>query len=58
VPDHTKIETFRSRLTAETQRALANLISQHAVKLNYANPQELDIDSTIQEANITNTQTT
>jgi len=24
VPDHTKIETFRSRLTAETQRKLAN----------------------------------
>ena len=53
VPDHTKIETFRSRLTPETQRKLANLISQQAVRLGYANPAELDVDSTIQEANIT-----
>ena len=51
-PDHTKIEAFRSRLTAEAQRKLANLISQQAVKLNYANPTKLDIDSTVQEANI------
>lgn len=51
-PDHTKIEAFRSRIRSETQCRLANLISQHAVKLGYANPAELDIDSTIQEANI------
>lgn len=51
-PDYTKIETFRSRLTAETQRKLANMISQQAVELGYANPTMLDIDSTIQEANI------
>lgn len=51
-PDHTKIETFRSRLTAKTQRALANLISQQAVRLGYANPTMLDVDSTVQEANI------
>lgn len=51
-PDHTKIESFRSRLSPETQRRLANLITQHAVTLNYANPTELDIDSTVQEANI------
>jgi transposase, IS5 family len=52
VPDHTKIETFRSRLSPETQRAIANIISQQAVRLGYANPSELDIDSTVQEANI------
>lgn len=52
VPDHTKIEAFRSRLSAETQRQLANLMSQQAVRLGYANPAELDVDSTIQEANI------
>lgn len=52
VPDHTKIEEFRSRLLPETQRQLANLISVHAVKLNYANPKAIDIDSTVQEANI------
>ncbi|AMV13941.1 transposase [Legionella pneumophila serogroup 1] len=51
-PDHIKIEAFRSRLTAETQRRLANLISQQAVRLQYANPSELDVDSTVQEANI------
>jgi len=42
-PDHTKIETFRSRLSAETQRQLANLISQQATKLGYANPAEFDV---------------
>ena len=51
-PDHTKIETFRSRLSAETQRKLANLMSQQAVRLGYANPAEFDVDSTVQEANI------
>ncbi|STX81236.1 transposase IS4 [Legionella busanensis] len=52
VPDHTKIEAFRSRLSPETQRAIANIISQQAVRLGYANPSELDIDSTVQKANI------
>ncbi|STO91754.1 transposase [Fluoribacter dumoffii] len=52
IPDHTKIEAFRSRLSAETQRKLANLISQQAVKLKFANPEELDVDSAVQEANI------
>ena len=28
IPDHTKIETFRSRLTSETQRDLANMMIQ------------------------------
>lgn len=51
-PDHTKIETFRSRLSAETQRQLANIISRQATRLGYANPAEFDVDSTVQEANI------
>lgn len=51
-PDHTKIEAFRSRLTPETQRQLANQLAVHAVKLNYACPTQLDVDSTVQEANI------
>lgn len=51
-PDHTKIEAFRSRLTAETQRTLANMMSRQAVQLGYANPAELDVDSTVQSANI------
>lgn len=52
-PDHTKIEKFRSRLQPETQRQLANLIVQTAVKSGFASADQLDIDSTIQEANLT-----
>lgn len=54
-PDHTKIEEFRSRLLPETQRKLANFITTHAAKTNYACPTEVDIDSTVQEANISPT---
>jgi len=53
VPDHTKIEEFRSRLSPETQRQLANLIAGHAVKIGIADAKDLDIDSTVQEANMT-----
>src|SRR5262249_10935185 len=52
VPDHTKIEKFRSRLSQETQRQLANKITQHAVKLGYGKANEVDVDSTVQEANM------
>lgn len=52
VPDHTKIEEFRSRLSPETQKTVANLMAQNAVKLGFADPSEIDIDSTIQEANM------
>ena len=52
VPDHTKIEAFRSRLSPETQKIVANLIAKNAVKLGFADPGEIDIDSTIQEANM------
>lgn len=51
-PDHTKIEEFRNRLSPETQRMLANIISKEAVKLGFADPSEVDFDSTVQEANI------
>jgi len=53
VPDHTKIEEFRSRLSPETHRQLANLITIHAVKMGIADAKDLDIDSTVQEANMT-----
>lgn len=52
VPDHTKIEDFRSRLSSETQRQLANHLAVLGSRFNYANPSELDIDSTVQEANM------
>ena len=51
--DHTKIQKFRSRLGPETQRQLANKIAKHAVDLGIADPKDVDIDSTIQEANMT-----
>jgi hypothetical protein len=51
-PDHTKIEAFRSRLSPETQRQLANQVAVWATKLGFADPSKMDIDSTIQEANI------
>jgi len=52
VPDHTKIEKFRSRLSEETQQSLANLMTKQAVKLGFADPSNVDIDSTVQEANM------
>jgi transposase, IS5 family len=51
-PDHTKIETFRSRLSPETQRQVANHVAVWATALGFADPSKMDIDSTIQEANI------
>jgi IS5 family transposase len=51
-PDHTKIEEFRSRLSPETQRILANEMAKVAVGLGFGDPREADFDSTVQEANI------
>lgn len=51
-PDHTKIEEFRSRLSLETQRSLANTLTQVAVKFGFGDPSKADFDSTVQEANI------
>jgi len=51
-PDHTKVQEFRSRLSAETQRTLANEMAKIAVGLGFADPSETDFDSTVQEANI------
>jgi len=52
VPDHTKIEEFRSRLSEEPQKSLANLMVKQAVVLGFADPSHIDIDSTVQEANM------
>lgn len=51
-PDHTKIEQFRSRLSPETQRVIANQLVVWARDLGFADPAVMDIDSTIQEANM------
>src|SRR5499433_3273901 len=51
-PDHTKIAAFRSRLSPETQRHVANAVAVWATPLGFADPATMDIDSTVQEANI------
>lgn len=51
-PDHTKIEEFRSRLSPEVQQKLANHLTTVATRLGFANANKLDIDSTVQEANM------
>jgi transposase, IS5 family len=51
-PDHTKIEAFRSRLSPETQRQVANQVAVWATELGFADPSKMDVDSTIQKANI------
>lgn len=44
IPDHTKIEAFRSRL--------ANQVAVWAMELGFADSSKMAIDATIQEANI------
>ena len=51
-PDHTKVEEFRNRLQPETQRQLVNQVLKLAVASGYAKPSRMDVDSTVQEANI------
>lgn len=51
-PDHTKIEEFRSRLAPATQKKLSNEIAKQAVSLGFADASHIDIDSTVQEANM------
>ena len=51
-PDHTKIETFRNRLSPETYLKIIDYILNLAVGLGLGNPKHVDIDSTVQEANI------
>src|SRR5262249_38900755 len=52
VPDHTKIEACRSRLLPETQRHVATAVAVWATPLGFADPATMDIDATVQEANI------
>lgn len=51
-PDHTKIETFRNRLSSETHRKIGDYIITLARDLGFADPSWLVVDSTVQEANI------
>jgi len=51
-PDHTKIEELRNRLSAETHRAIGQYVVAVAQRRGFADPTWMDVDSTVQEANI------
>jgi IS5 family transposase len=51
-PDHTKIAEVRSRLSPETQRHVANAVAVRATCPGFADPTTMDIDATVQAANI------
>jgi hypothetical protein len=51
-PDHTKIEDFRNRLSSETTRLLVVEILKQAHLLGLVRLDSIDIDSTVQEANM------
>ena len=51
-PHHTKIEEFRNRFSVETHRNIGNYVLTLAQELGFADPSWMDIDSTIQEANM------
>lgn len=51
-PDHTKIEEFRNRLNPETHKFLGDFVLKTAHKLGFSDPSWMDVDSTVQEANM------
>jgi len=52
VPDATKIEEFRNRLSPSTQHAIGELVLMCAKAAKFTNAKWMDVDSTVQEANI------
>ena len=51
-PDHTAIEKFRRRLSAGTTKTMGDYVVAEAVKLGFTSAEWVDLDSTVQEANI------
>jgi IS5 family transposase len=51
-PDHTKIEELRNRLTPATHRAIGDYVLRVAHRFGFADASWMDVDSTVQEANI------
>src|SRR5438445_681606 len=51
-PDHTKIEAFRNRLSPDTHHAIGHYVLQVARQQGFADASWMDVDSTVQEANI------
>jgi transposase, IS5 family len=50
--DPTKIEAFRNRLSPETHNAIGHYVLQVARQQGFADASWMDVDSTVQEANI------
>lgn len=51
-PDHTKIEEFRNRLSPETHQKIGHYVLTVAQAEGFADASWMDIDSTVQEANM------
>jgi len=51
-PDHTKVEEFRNRLSPETHQRIGVFVVKVAREMGFADPSWMDVDSTVQEANI------
>lgn len=51
-PDHTKIEKFRNRFSPQTHHAIGEVVLKIAKKAGFTNSDWMDVDSTVQEANI------
>lgn len=51
-PDHTKLEELRNRLSPETHRAIGEYVLRVAQESGFADASWMDVDSTVQEANI------
>jgi IS5 family transposase len=50
--DHSAYVKFRNRISAETANKLTHSIVKVAHKRGFTNPEKMDLDSTVQEANI------
>ena len=51
-PDHTKIQALRNRLAPDTHRAIGEYVLRVAQGHGFADASWMDVDSTVQEANI------
>lgn len=51
-PDHTKLMTFRNRLSPATHKQIGEAVLQVAHALGVADPTWMDVDSTVQAANM------
>lgn len=51
-PGHTKVEEFCNRLTPATHKRIGDYVLQVAASLGLADPTWMDLDSTVQEANM------